>query len=250
MRCLRFLERGVDMESMRAGRGRFEIVTGARADGRWEIIYTGFILIMLCFFVMLCAFSSVERSRMEKFVASFTHSIDVLKGGFGFQPKGHLSHGPAGFNARKKKLGPIFEKLVKIKKRFGLKDDISISFSGEGLIMRLSDTSLFGLGVADISSEARPLLDEISDVLAESPHQVRIEGHADNLPIHTPDFPSNWELSTARAVNVLRYVTKGGKCDPKKLSAAGFGEFQPIYPNDTPEHRRQNRRVEFVFFHR
>jgi len=222
--------------------GRFEA-----SGGRWEIIYSGFILILLCFFVMMCAFSNVEASRMDEFVKSFTRSIDVLKGGFGFQNEGDMTDASSDFRAEQKTLGPIFEKLVNIENTFGLEDNISISFSSEGLVMRLSDTSLFGLGVAEISPEARPLLDKIADVLAEAPHEVRIEGHADNLPIHTPGFPSNWELSTARAVNVLRYVLESGKCDPKMLSAAGFGEFQPIYPNDSPEHRTKNRRVEFIF---
>ncbi len=235
------------MNNRSVTRHNANIVRDGIVRGRWEMIYSGFILILLCFFVMLCAFSNVEKSRMEKFVNSFTHSIDVLKGGFGFQTKGDLSDASSNILEGGKRLGPVFEKLVRIKNTFGPGDDISISFSGEGLVMRLSDTSLFGLGVARISKKAKPLLNKIADALAEAPHHVRIEGHADNLPIHTPGFPSNWELSTARAVNVLRYVIESGKCRPEKLSAAGFGEFQPIYPNDTPEHRAKNRRVEFVF---
>ena len=235
------------MGTMSIVRGDRKIQSEETVSGRWEIIYSGFILILLCFFVMLCAFSNVEASRMEKFVRSFTHSVDVLKGGFGFQTRGDLTDASSGILADQKMLGPIFEKLVAIEDEFGLEDDISVSFSGDGLVMRLSDTSLFGLGVAEISPEAKPLLDKIAHVVVEAPNEVRIEGHADNLPIHTPGFPSNWELSTARAVNVLRYLIENGKCDPRKLSAAGFGEFQPIYPNDSPEHRTKNRRVEFIF---
>ena len=235
------------MGHMSIARGNRKIRSEEAVSGRWEIIYSGFILILLCFFVMLCAFSNVEATKMEKFVRSFTHSVDVLKGGFGFQTEGDMTDASSGILANRKMLGPIFEKLVAIEDEFGLEDDISVSFSGDGLVMRLSDTSLFGLGVAEISPEARPLLDKIAHVVAEAPNEVRIEGHADNLPIHTPGFPSNWELSTARAVNVLRYLIENGKCDPRKLSAAGFGEFQPIYPNDSPEHRTKNRRVEFIF---
>jgi chemotaxis protein MotB len=76
---------------------------------------------------------------------------------------------------------------------------------------------------------------------------VRVEGHADNVPINTPQFPSNWELSAARAVNVLRYLAYEGKLPAKKLSAVGFGEYHPVESNDTPEGRRKNRRVEFYF---
>ncbi len=217
------------------------------AGGGWEIVYSGFILIVLCFFIMLCAFSTIEKPKIEKFVVSFTDSIDILKGGFGFQSEGDMTDASSDIMATRERLGPIFEGLVAIRNELRLHKDISLSFSSEGLIMRLPDTSLFGLGVAEISPGAMPLLNKIAGVLSKAPHDIRIEGHADNLPIHTAGFPSNWELSTARAVNVLRYFIETGKCDSKRLSAAGYGEFQPIFPNDTPEHRANNRRVEIIF---
>ncbi|MGD8334598.1 MAG: OmpA family protein, partial [Desulfobacterales bacterium] len=76
---------------------------------------------------------------------------------------------------------------------------------------------------------------------------VRIEGHTDNVPIRTFLFPSNWELSTARAVNVLRYFIEHHQIDSQRLSAEGFGEFQPLVANDTAENRNKNRRVEVIF---
>ena len=75
---------------------------------------------------------------------------------------------------------------------------------------------------------------------------MRVEGHTDNLPINTPRFPSNWELSTARATSVIRYLIEEENLDPERLSAAGYGEYRPIDANDTPEGRARNRRVDLV----
>ena len=139
------------------------------AGGGWEIVYSGFILIMLCFFIMLCAFSTIEKPKIEKFVMSFTDSIDILKGGFGFQSEGDMTDASSDILATREGLGPIFEGLVAIKNELGLDKDIRLSFSNEGLVMRLSDTSLFGLGVAEISPGAMPLLNKIAGVLSKAP---------------------------------------------------------------------------------
>ena len=90
-------------------------------------------------------------------------------------------------------------------------------------------------------------LQQRDDIIARTHFEVRIEGHSDVSPIKTVQFPSNWELSTARAVNVLRYFLETTGISSRRLSAVGFGEFQPIVPNDSMEHRSQNRRVEIIF---
>jgi chemotaxis protein MotB len=113
--------------------------------------------------------------------------------------------------------------------------------------MRLSEHALFDLGAADISVEALPLLQKIGAIILKTDYLIRIEGHTDNLPIHTALFPSNWELSTARAVNVLRYFIKDHNIDPRRLAAEGFSEFHPLAANDRPENRAKNRRVEIIF---
>ena len=217
------------------------------STGGWEVIYTGFILIMLCFFVMLCSFSKVETSKMKKFVKSFVDSVDMFKGGFGFQSGGEESDDMSEAAGLEGGLGPIIRQLVEIRDHFGLQKEVEFAISTEGLVLQVSDSALFDRGVAEISPKAFPFLDMIADIISKSTHNVRVEGHTDNLPIHTAKSPSNWDLSTTRAVNVLRYLINKGKCSPKRLSAAGFGEFQPIFPNDTAEHRAKNRRVEFVF---
>ena len=217
------------------------------SGGGWEVIFTGFVLIMLCFFIMLCSFSKTEKVKMQKFVKSFVRSVDMFQGGFGFQAGKETSDDMSETVGLEGGLGPIVKQLVEIIDHFGLQKDMEYAISTEGLVLQVSDSALFDRGVAEVSPKAFPFLNKIGDIISKSIHHVRVEGHTDNLPIHTARSPSNWDLSTARAVNVLRYLIDKGKCPPKRLSAAGFGEFQPIFLNDTPEHRAKNRRVEFVF---
>ena len=113
--------------------------------------------------------------------------------------------------------------------------------------MRMSEHTIFGLGSADIAAEALPLLHKVGAIISKTAYQIRIEGHTDDLPIHTERYPSNWELSTARAVNVLRYFVKNHNVDPRRLAAEGFSEFHPVVANDTAENREKNRRVEIIF---
>jgi chemotaxis protein MotB len=87
-------------------------------------------------------------------------------------------------------------------------------------------------------------LDKIADALDKIPYAVRVEGHTDNVPIQTRGFPSNWELSVARAVNVVKYFAEVSNIDPKRLSAVGYGESRPVASNDTRPNRAKNRRVE------
>ena len=217
------------------------------SGGGWEVIFTGFVLIMLCFFIMLCSFSKTEKVKMQKFVESFVRSVDMFQGGFGFQAGKETSDDMSETVGLEGGLGPIIKQFVEIRDDFGLQKEMEFAMSTEGLVLQVSDSVLFDRGVAEISQKAFPFLNVIANIISKSTHAVRVEGHTDNLPIHTEKSPSNWDLSTTRAVNVLRYLIDKGKCPPKRLSAAGFGEFQPIFPNDTVGHRDKNRRVEFVF---
>ncbi|HEN20410.1 MAG TPA: hypothetical protein ENN86_00195 [Desulfobacteraceae bacterium] len=144
-------------------------------------------------------------------------------------------------------IGQIFQQIEKLMKDLGVEGDIDLIFSEEGLVMRLSDTVLFNAGEAGISPDAIPLLMKVGSIIQSTPYEIRIEGHTDNVPINTERFPSNWYLSTARAVNVLRFFLKNEDISPQRLSAVGFGEFQPVFPNDSAEHRAKNRRVQIVF---
>jgi len=217
------------------------------AGGGWEIVYSGFVLILLCFFIMLSSFSSMEEAKIMRFVKSFVEAVGILPGGLKFDSGSTVLPGSADIVDSRDELAEIFAELEELNKRLKKEKDITLAYSSQGLVMRLSDRALFDVGVAAISPQAIPLLKKVGDIIARTDIEVRIEGHSDDLPIKTPQFPSNWELSTARAVNVLRYFLETGGISSQRLSAVGFGEFQPMVPNNSMEHRAQNRRVEIIF---
>ena len=218
--------------------------------GGWEIIYSGFVLILLSFFIMLSSFSTMEAAKVMRFVKSFVNAVSVLQSGYKFDDGTIALTGKEDMVNVRSQLAKVFNNLEELAQQFHLQDEIYLAFLGEGLIMRLSEHALFDQGSADISAEALPLLDKIGAIISKTAYLIRIEGHTDNLPIHTELFPSNWELSTARAVNVLRYFIKNHNIDPQRLAAEGFGEFHPLVANDSPENRAKNRRVEIIFINK
>jgi chemotaxis protein MotB len=217
------------------------------SGGGWEVIYTGFILIMLCFFIMLSSFSSVESAKVMRFVRSFAAAVSIFSGGHKFQPGTTVLPDSADIIESQSELAGIFEDLKQYSRDMDLEDDIQLAVSKEGLMMRLADHALFESGAAEISPKALPLLEKVGSIVSQTPYTVRIEGHTDDRPIHTDQFPSNWELSTARAVNVLRFLSDRFELPPQRLSAAGFAEFKPLLPNTDPKNRARNRRVEIIF---
>lgn len=123
---------------------------------------------------------------------------------------------------------------------------VEVTYSAKGIQVVLENQILFDSGSADIHPKGWAVLDKIIDTAIQSTHTVRVEGHTDDIPIATERFPSNWELSTARAVRVVRYIADSGKIEPYRLSAVGYADAKPVVPNDTPENRARNRRVEFI----
>jgi len=214
--------------------------------GGWAITFCGFVLILLAFFIMLSSFATMEQSKIAQFVKSFSHAISFLEGGVKFGLGDILIESP---DIMSKKSADVISQLKHMVKRLEMDEEIVFSITQRGLVMTVIDKALFELGSAEIASEAFPLLNSIAKIISQSDFPVRIEGHTDNLPIHNERFPSNWELSTSRAVNILRYFVENEQISPKKLSAVGYAEFQPLFPNDTPEHRAKNRRVEILFVH-
>lgn len=202
---------------------------------------------MLCFFIMLSAFSTMESAKVMKFVKSFTSAVSILPGGVKFEPGLAVMPESADMVDARSRLVKIFENLEELAQQFHLQDKINLAFTHEGLVLRLSEHALFDLGAAEVSADALPLLQKIGAIISKTEYLIRIEGHTDNLPIRTAQFPSNWELSTARAVNVLRHFIENHRIDPRRLAAEGFSEFNPLVPNDCPENRAKNRRVEIIF---
>lgn len=146
--------------------------------------------------------------------------------------------------------------LVKLKKRLEtyvtenqLENYIGLTINEKGLVISLREKLMFDSGRAEIHQEAKYILKDLTNEIIDVPNDTRIEGHTDNVPIGPElqsKFPTNWELSTARATNVTRYVLETLNFPPKRISSAGYGEYQPVVDNDTEEHKAMNRRVDIV----
>ena len=135
--------------------------------------------------------------------------------------------------------------VEKFVKDSGLAHAMAIDRAADRLVIRVKSAILFAEAQASLTPEAGRVLAGLVPVLAAAPSQLRVEGHTDDVPIRTAAFPSNWELSTARAISVIRYLEENGVARDR-LSVAGYGEFHPLAPNDSAERRALNRRVEIV----
>jgi len=182
-----------------------------------------------------------------QFVRSFANAVSILPWGVKFESGLSVLPESPDMVENKADLAKVFEELESLSARLDFEGEVNLAFTKEGLVMRLSEKALFDSGVAAVSPEAYPLLGKIGAIIAKTAYFIRIEGHTDNLPIHTQVFPSNWELSTARAVNVLRYFIETHKIDPQRLAAVGFAEYQPLTSNNTQPNQSKNRRVEIIF---
>ena len=125
-------------------------------------------------------------------------------------------------------------------------EEVSLTLDGDQINLSIDGRYLFDSGKAKLKDSAKVIFSNLAQIFREHPdYHIAIRGHTDDLDIDTPQFPSNWELSAVRATTVLRYFIQQG-IDPERMSATGYADFLPLVPNDTPENRARNRRVEFV----
>jgi chemotaxis protein MotB len=124
--------------------------------------------------------------------------------------------------------------------------DVHVRADARGVVVSLPEAGAFAVGQADLSQAARRVIRELAGVLEQETADIRIEGHSDDVPITTARFASNWDLSAARATEVIRFLLAQTAIAPARLSAAGYGEFRPLTANDSAEARARNRRVDIV----
>lgn len=211
----------------------------------WLTTYCDLMTLMLSFFVILVSFATFEQGRIVKLVGSFKGAFKVLPGGYKTDPGEQVIEPGKEMVQSFRESGEISTRIRGIVAKEGLHQGVELTMTNKGFEIFVADYALFGLqsGNADIVSEMEPFLDELAEIILQKQYVVRIEGHSDDLSVGTEKFPSSWELSTARAVNILRYFIERGGISPLRVSAAGFGKHRPLFPNDTPEHRAKNRRV-------
>ncbi|MCX8117542.1 MAG: OmpA family protein [Desulfobacterota bacterium] len=236
---------------------------------RWLVSYADFITLLFAFFVTMYSVSRVDGKKLGSAVESLQRALgsvmpiqmtqkepgvfpnQVVPIHFSLTPiegKPYTADGRALVKMAEdvKKGIEELSKNPSSKITTSLAHQIRFILEKRGLVIRISEHIFFNSGEATIRPEMEPILQVLGRTLEKVPNHVRIEGHTDNVPIHTPRFPSNWELSTARATTIVRYLLEHFQFDPERLSATGYGEYRPIATNQTPEGRMQNRRVDFV----
>jgi chemotaxis protein MotB len=232
---------------------------------RWLVSYADFITLLFGLFVVLFAFAKADQKKQvqvsESIDAAF-HALGIFPDASRFPNK--LVAGAGGKDAAAIPINIVMGEDVLSPAR--VKDDldrihkeleqrlsnqvathtVSMKMGRDGLVISLREAGFFNSGSAIPKPQTRITLEEIAAQLGKTPYDLRIEGHTDNIPIHTAAFDSNWELSSARATNIARLFIDMKNITPDRISAAGFAEFHPVASNSTAEGRAENRRVDIV----
>ena len=242
---------------------------------RWLVSYADFITLLFAFFVVLYASSQVDQRKVGKlslaiqvafqelgvFQASTTQippdtsepmpfsTVQAIQNVKHNTELGRIAPSPEDSLAAASEetdLGTLQNELRQALHNEMALHEVAMHRETEGLVVSLREFGFFDSGSAAIKPESLPALDRIASILAIRTCRLRIEGHTDNVPIHTAQMTSNWELSTARATEVIRVLIIGHRFAPERLSAAGYAEFHPVASNLTVQGRAQNRRVDIV----
>lgn len=218
----------------------------------WMITYSDLMTQLVVFFVLLFSFSVINQQKFQQFIASY-QGLGILDGGV--SPIVETEPGPAAYPqnletpeaaaalARAQEMMQTYQTVKNFLTANGLESEVEVRYEDRGIALDIKERILFDSGRADLKPEAIKLLDKLAGLLSRLPNEVKVEGYTDNRPIHTVQFPTNWELSTARAARVVRYFIEEHRLQPERFMAIGYGEYHPLYPNDTPEHMAENRRV-------
>jgi chemotaxis protein MotB len=218
----------------------------------YMITYGDMMSLLLCFFVLIVSFSTMEIEKFKAAAGSLRGAFGALPYQTKVMPSPVIMERPkkADTKERSRKRERAIMQLRKIIREQNLGSIIRITESQAGVHITIGDPALFDSGKSDIKPDILPVLNQIIDVINTGSEFIRVEGHTDNVPIHNPQFRNNWELSIGRALSVISYIqSKQEHFDPSRLRPVGCGEFHPVATNDTPEGRAVNRRVEiFIDF--
>lgn len=244
---------------------RARVARSRVTNERWLVSYADFITLLFGFFVVLYAFAkSDQKKQMEvsESIDSAFKSLGIFADTSRIPAK--TSNEKAGVDPSVMPMNIVMGEDVLAPARVkedldGIRRDlqqrlsnqvaqhtVSIKMGRDGLVISLREAGFFDPGSATPRPEAMGTLNQIGKSLGSTPYDLRVEGHTDNIPIHTAEFDSNWELSSARATRIARTFLDLRAISPDRLSAAGYAEFHPVDSNATPEGRANNRRVDLV----
>lgn len=208
-----------------AGRLR-QFLEPVRESPIWLTVYSDMMTNLMLFFLML--FALTQRGQQAVVDAAVVFSAEFASGA-------RIEAAPL------EELEALEEGLKYVKSA-----DIQIKFDTDAMRIVFSAPLLFDLGKAELKSSAVEVLHQLAIALRGLPNKFVVEGHTDNLPIRRGKYKSNWDLSSARAENIVKYFVHKEEFSPKQFAVAAYGEYRPVAPNDTNFNRRKNRRVELV----
>lgn len=220
---------------------------------RWLVTYSDMVTLLLCFFVLLLAFANTDMVKFKEVLGS-------MKDAFGIQRE-LLVLGKEGGQKLPVKMENKLDNSEKDKDRLvnllktmvkeeGVARQTFITKDSNGVrieIMELVGEVMFGPGDTKILPAAQRIFRKIIPMIKETTYKITVQGHTDDIPISNSRFPSNWELSSARAGSVVRFFIQAGDLDPRRFSAVGCAQTRPLFENDSPENRAKNRRVSIIF---
>lgn len=225
---------------------------------RWLLTYADLMNLLLILFILLYTMANVDVAKYQQVASSLRAAFGdtsaaqiIYEGGAAPSMVDLGSNAPSPVvpaTLEEQQMEQVKETVEKLVKNQGFEGQVDVTVQERGVVISIGEQVLFKSGSADIAPESKNAIIQIGkEILMKIPgKQIRVEGHTDNVPIKNSRFPDNQELSTARANSVLRILRDDVKLDPTKLSSSGYGEYIPKVPNDSDEHRRQNRRVDIA----
>jgi len=240
------------MASKRLGRGGIGSDGGHDGAGmmRWLLTYADMITLLTAFFIMMYSMSVLNLEKFKRVAVSVRSGFGGEEGAAGIVEKGGVIYAQAD-EANVPNTGPTLKAILRYLRhyidRHELREVMKCRLSERGLVISLtSDGMLFEKGRADVCPAAQVILDDVSVLLNRIENDILVEGHTCDLPISTATYPSNWELSTARAIAVVRWLIERDRVSAQRVGAAGYADTRPYMPNTCERDRRLNRRVDLV----
>lgn len=212
----------------------------------WMTTYGDMVTLLLTFFILMISFANMDERKWSMVAKSLQGALGVME-----QYKVELQmmkETPGGEDDMLIR-SDVYERVKAFEEQMSTQideGDITVESIKNGLLIQMGDKLLFNSGKADLKPEAFDVLKLIAQTTKEHASDIVISGHTDDIPINTPEFPSNWELSGARALSVVKYLIDETEINPKILAATAYGEHRPLVPNESDEDRKINRRVEFA----
>lgn len=220
---------------------------------RWLVSYADFITLLFAVFATMYALSVVDAKKFSQMAQSLRQAFKTAQPASAVarsQPLIRATPAPTlGTAPVPADPGSLSEVRVQLQQRLAgaiLANQVAIEMDPRGLLISIREAGAFAASRADLSDTAQSILAEVGDALATIANHVRVEGHTDDVPIHTDRFASNWELSTTRATTVVRFFVDWAGVRPERMSAAGYAEYFPRAPNTSEPNRARNRRVDIV----